>query len=577
MLLTACSWLNGNIFENYHSLCQSYSTDEQMYPMPIELKTSLMRDQKERFVFPGSNSLFGKLLLPVIGFMLLSMIVTALVFNYGIRATSLRILEQEVQSDNQKVIQSLGGRLQTVLSASAILANNGDIKQALQESTADSLAALNSRALVVRERFELDLVQIYDAKGEERTNLVQSSLYKVSSVIGLLPNPGSNLFDVGGRLVYLSRENIAGGGTIIVGIDLLSELDRITFQLGLRDSLSFGQGNQPIEKASFTKGEYFLNTPFSIGSKSITLIHNRNISQLNAIADSGRNLIMATTLAATLVLITLLAFVLQGITNPIRRLAAATQRLAQADFENISPDTRPFEDFGKPFWIGKDDEIGQLADSFSYMSRELSNIYHGLVYDLRQANQELSVAYDSALQGWSSALELRDHETEKHTNRVAEHLVSLARFMGVPEEEIIHYRRGALLHDVGKMAVPDAILRKPGPLSDQEWEIMRLHPLYAYVMLRKIPFLEKALDIPYCHHEKWDGSGYPRGLIRTQIPTSARIFSVLDTWDTLLSDHPYRKASPKDKALELIKSLSGKDFDPEMVNAFFEWIEIQNL
>ena len=149
--------------------------------------------------------------------------------------------------------------------------------------------------------------------------------------------------------------------------------------------------------------------------------------------------------------------------------------------------------------------------------------------------------------------------------------------MDIPEDEIIHYRRGALLHDVGKMAIPDAVLLKTGPLSDQEWEIMRQHPIYAYVMLRKIPFLQKALDIPYCHHENWDGSGYPRGLLRKQIPLSARIFSVLDALDALTYDRPYRKAWLKDKALEYIESQSGKDFDPEVVETFFEWIKIQNL
>ena len=526
---------------------------------------------------PGSNSLFGKILLPVIGFMLVSLVVTGLVFNNGIKATARQILEQEVQADNQKVIQSLGGRVQTVLAASGILANDAVVKQVVGESTTDSLSMLNSRALVVSERFELDLVQIYDSNGAERTNLVQSSLYKVSSVIGLIPNPGADLFIIGGRQVYLSRENIVGGGVIIVGIDLLSELDRITFQLGLRDSLSFEQNYSSAEAAGFINGDYVLKTPFRIGTHSLALIHQRNIAQINQIADSGRNLILLTTTATTLFLIVMMAFVLQGIVRPVRRLATAAQQLARADFENLSPHTLTTEDLVNPLWIGKNDEIGQLADSFTHMSNELSNIYHGLVFDLRRANQELSAAYDSALQGWSSALELRDHDTEKHTTRVTEHLVSLARFMGVPEEEIVHYRRGALLHDVGKMAVPDSILRKAGPLSDQEWEVMRQHPIYAYVMLRKIPFLQKALDIPYCHHEKWDGSGYPRGLLKKQIPISVRMFSVLDAWDALRYDRPYRKAWPKEKVLEFIAAQSGKDFDPEVVHVFFDWMKTQNL
>jgi putative nucleotidyltransferase with HDIG domain len=526
---------------------------------------------------PGANSLFGKILLPVVGFMLASIVVTGLVFNNGIMATSNRILEQEVQSDNQKVIQSLGGRIQTVLAASGILANDTVLKQALESSDTDSLSVLNSRALVVSERFDLDLVQIYDGSGSERTNLEQSSLYKVSSVIGLIPKPGANLFTVDGRLVYLSRDNIVGGGVTIVGIDLLSELDRITFQLGLRDSLSFEQNNPAADKATFIENNYVLRTPFSIGTRSITLVDNRNIGQINQIADSSRNLILLITTAASLFLIIMMALVLQGIIRPIRRLAASAQQLARADFENISPHMLTPEDLEKPFWIGKNDEIGQLADSFIHMSNELSTIYHSLVYDLRQANQELSTAYDSALQGWSSALELRDHDTEKHTTRVTEHLVSLARYMGISESEIVHYRRGALLHDVGKMAVPDNILRKAGPLSDQEWEIMRQHPIYAYVMLRKIPFLQKALEIPYCHHEKWDGSGYPRGLMKKQIPLVVRIFSVLDAWDALRYDRPYRKAWPKEKVLEFIAAQSGKGFDPEVVNVFFTWINTQNL
>jgi HD-GYP domain-containing protein (c-di-GMP phosphodiesterase class II) len=539
-------------------------------------KTNAISFQKRAISLLRANSLFGKILLPVIGFMLLSMVVTGLVFNNGIRATTNRILEQEVQSDNQKVIQSLGGRVQTVLAASGILANDAVLKQALGTESTDGLAVLNSRALVVSERFELDLVQIYDASGAERTNLEQSSLYKVSSVIGLIPNPGANLFVIDGRLVYLSRENITGGGVIIVGIDLLSELNRITFQLGLRDSLDFKQNKITAEEASFSKGNYVLQTPFSIGSQTITLVHSRNIAQINAIADSGRNLILFTTSASTLFLLAMMALVLQGIVRPVRRLAAAAQQFARADFENLSPHSLTSEDLGKPVWIGKNDEIGQLADAFVSMSNELSNIYHGLVYDLRRANRELNGAYDSALQGWSSALELRDHDTEKHTTRVTEHLVGLARYMGIPEDEIINYRRGALLHDVGKMAVPDSILRKPGPLTDQEWEIMRQHPIYAYVMLRKIPFLHKALDIPYCHHEKWDGSGYPRGLLKKQIPESARIFSVLDAWDALRYDRPYRKAWPKEKVMEFIAEQSGKDFDPEVVNVFFNWIKSQN-
>lgn len=136
------------------------------------------------------------------------------------------------------------------------------------------------------------------------------------------------------------------------------------------------------------------------------------------------------------------------------------------------------------------------------------------------------------------------------------------------EEELVHVRRGALLHDMGKMGIPDAILRKPGPLSEEEWVIMRRHPVYAYEFLSPIPFLRLALDIPYCHHERWDGTGYPRGLVREEIPLAARVFAVVDVWDALRSDRPYRKASPMEEVRQMIREGTGTHFDPRVVDAF---------
>ena len=200
-----------------------------------------------------------------------------------------------------------------------------------------------------------------------------------------------------------------------------------------------------------------------------------------------------------------------------------------------------------------------------------------MINDLKNANQDLSDAYDATLQGWSSALELRDHETERHTARVAGYVQELARYMGLPEAQIVNVRRGAFLHDVGKMAIPDHILNKPGRLSNEEWTIMRQHPLYGYIMLRPIEYLKDALDIPYCHHERWDGSGYPNGLHNTAIPLSARLFSIVDVWDALTSERPYREAWPQEKALAYIRSAAGKEFDPEIVEKFFEWLETKNI
>ena len=193
--------------------------------------------------------------------------------------------------------------------------------------------------------------------------------------------------------------------------------------------------------------------------------------------------------------------------------------------------------------------------------------------NLQRTNLELSLAYDATIEGWSHALDLRDKETEGHTLRVTEIAEQLARRMGMSDAEITHLRRGALLHDIGKMSVPDAILLKPGPLTDAEWNIMRKHPQYAFEMLSSIVYLRPALDIPYCHHERWDGSGYPRGLMGEKIPFAARIFAVVDVWDALTSDRPYRQAWTQERAMEYLQAKVEVDFDPQVVEMFLQMIE----
>ncbi len=198
----------------------------------------------------------------------------------------------------------------------------------------------------------------------------------------------------------------------------------------------------------------------------------------------------------------------------------------------------------------------------------------GLFDDLQRSNAELVQAYEATIEGWSLALDLRDKETEGHSQRVTELTLQLARAAGMTEEELAQVRRGALLHDVGKIGVPDKILLKPDKLTDEEQEIMRRHPQLAHDMLSRIAYLKPALDIPYCHHEKWDGSGYPRGLKGEQIPLAARLFAVVDVWDALTSERPYRKAWTKEKAIEYIKAESGKHFDPQVVKVFLRaWRE----
>ena len=196
------------------------------------------------------------------------------------------------------------------------------------------------------------------------------------------------------------------------------------------------------------------------------------------------------------------------------------------------------------------------------------------LYDnLQKNNLELLMAYDETLEGWSKALDLRDSETEGHTRRVVDLSLKLAKALDISESDYLQIRRGALLHDIGKIGVPDDILRKPGKLTDDEWEIMRKHPEYAFAIISPIEYLRSALDIPYCHHEKWDGTGYPRGLKEREIPLTARLFAVIDVFDALISDRPYRKAWTKERAIEYIRTESGTHFDPEVVTTFLAMME----
>jgi PAS domain S-box-containing protein/putative nucleotidyltransferase with HDIG domain len=195
-----------------------------------------------------------------------------------------------------------------------------------------------------------------------------------------------------------------------------------------------------------------------------------------------------------------------------------------------------------------------------------------LFRNLQASNRELVKAYDTTIEGWSRALDLRDKETEGHTQRVTEMTLKLARRLGFAEEDLLFIRHGALLHDIGKMGVPDHILFKSKSLTEEEWLIMRKHPQYAYDLLKSIDFLGSAIDIAYCHHERWNGTGYPRGLKETEIPLAARLFTVVDVWDALTSDRPYRPAWTQEEALTYIREESGKHFDPQVVEAFLKML-----
>jgi putative nucleotidyltransferase with HDIG domain len=197
---------------------------------------------------------------------------------------------------------------------------------------------------------------------------------------------------------------------------------------------------------------------------------------------------------------------------------------------------------------------------------ENSMLFHGL----QRSNFELELAYDATIEGWSHALDLRDKDTEGHTLRVTDMALKLAHAVGLANGQLVHIRRGGLLHDIGKMGVPDKILLKPDRLTQLEWEVMRQHPQLAYDWLAPITFLQSALDIPYCHHEKWDGTGYPRGLRGEEIPLAARIFAVADVWDALTSRRPYRPPLARSEAIEYIRKNSGVHFDPRIVEIFLK-------
>ncbi len=221
--------------------------------------------------------------------------------------------------------------------------------------------------------------------------------------------------------------------------------------------------------------------------------------------------------------------------------------------------------------VWKDDEVA-LLNTLGRQTGLLIERAH-LFEDLQQAHQELMEAYDETIKGWGKLLEMRDVETKGHTDRVTELTLRLARAMGVQEDELVHIRRGALLHDIGKIAIPDAILLKPGPLTSAEWQLMKRHPQFALDMLGDIAYLRPALDIPLYHHEHWDGTGYPYGLKGEDIPLAARIFAVVDVYDALTNDRPYRPAWPREKALDYIRNLSGRHFDPEVVRVFLSLIQ----
>jgi HD-GYP domain-containing protein (c-di-GMP phosphodiesterase class II) len=234
------------------------------------------------------------------------------------------------------------------------------------------------------------------------------------------------------------------------------------------------------------------------------------------------------------------------ITKPILDLVSASKKVMDGDYNvNIIPSSK--------------DELAIMANTFNKMIRNVN-----------ESRIQILESYDITLEGWARALDLRSEETKGHTDRVIGLMDKMALAMGIEGSRLTNIRRGTLLHDIGKMGIPDRILNKPGELTEEEWKIMRFHPTYAYELLKDIHFLRPALSIPYCHHERWDGKGYPRGLKGEEIPIEARIFALVDVWDAVTNDRVYRNAMSKDEAITTIKKEAGKHFDPEITEVFLK-------
>ncbi len=250
----------------------------------------------------------------------------------------------------------------------------------------------------------------------------------------------------------------------------------------------------------------------------------------------------------------------------------ALESCAPAEGELVTRDGRHWFSHCNPLFDrnGRVAKLVQVMMDISERKRSHEEM-EKLHFSLAEAHAELMEAYRHTIEGWARALELKDKETEGHSRRVVNMTLELAIALGIEGEELTNIEHGAILHDIGKMGVPDDILLKPGKLDDEEWKIMRRHPEMAYEWLSSIPYLKPALAIPYCHHERWDGQGYPQGLAGEEIPFAARLFAVVDVWDALISDRPYRRAWSEAEAKAYIQEQSGAQFDPQIVEAFFKY------
>ena len=380
---------------------------------------------------------------------------------------------------------------------------------------------------------------VYDSQGElAGVVLVGRTLATLTADMHIGTFAQITFYDQTGRVMY---------STLPFPQKLTSETAARTISLkdvsSTKRSLS-DQRDLSVSNIAFTEilGAWEVRGNHELGVLGIALSQNPVVQ-----ASTGSRWRIFLLAASANILIILVGInVANRITRPLIELVQASIKVSNGDM-NVQVDMRT------------NDEIAILTESFNTM-----------VASVHRSQQDLLNAYDSTLEGWAKALELRDKETEGHSARVTRLTVRLAEALGIEGEALVNIRRGALLHDIGKMGIPDAILHKSAALNSEELSLMRKHPIYAYDMLKEIGYLQPALAIPFCHHEKWDGTGYPQGLQGEAIPIAARIFAIVDVWDALISDRPYRKALPIQDVIAYVHEQSGRHFDPAVVKVFIQ-------
>jgi HD-GYP domain-containing protein (c-di-GMP phosphodiesterase class II) len=359
----------------------------------------------------------------------------------------------------------------------------------------------------------------------------------------------------------------AAKGYLFVGkmwsTQYLSEIKDITQSREIELSYASNNSNAPEAPTEFDKIFRSWN-----GDRVATLIIMADDSATGLMQQSINEFLYVIVVFSLVLLAVILICLNAWVTRPMDTLSQAMSE------QSMKPAIKLLKDRA---------EIGAFANMMSAFfkqkdlltkSNELLEVRVGeRTAALTDSNRKLIAAYDATIEGWSRALDLRDRETEGHSRRVTAMTLMLGRSFGLTDSELRDIERGAMLHDIGKMGVPDNILMKEGPLSEDEWDVMRRHPQFALDMLMPISFLRKSLDIPYCHHEKWDGTGYPNGLKEEEIPFAARMFAIADVWDALTTERPYKQAWPISKVREHFKSLAGTHFDPQVVEMLLELTE----